>query len=40
VLWAVALTICYLHGAVERILTQTKNLSQWLMLAGMVAAWR
>ena len=33
----VALLICYLHGSVERILTQTKNLSQWLMLAGMVA---
>lgn len=33
----VALTICYAHGTVERILTQTKNLSQWLMLAGMVA---
>lgn len=33
----VALSICYLHGTVERILTQTKNLSHWLMLAGMVA---
>ena len=33
----VALTICYAHGSVERILTQTKNLSQWLMLAGLVA---
>lgn len=33
----VALGICYLHGTVERILTQTKNLSQWLMLAGVVA---
>ena len=33
----VSLTICYLHGTVERILTQTKNLSHWLMLAGMVA---
>lgn len=34
---AVGLMICYGHGTVERILTQTKNLSQWLMLAGMVA---
>jgi O-antigen ligase len=34
----VALAICYLHGTVERILTQTKNLSQWLMLAGMAVA--
>ena len=33
----IALAICYAHGTVERILTQTKNLSQWLMLAGMVA---
>jgi len=33
----VVLAICYGHGMVERILTQTKNLSQWLMLAGMVA---
>jgi hypothetical protein len=33
----VSLTICYAHGMVERILTQTKNLSHWLMLAGMVA---
>lgn len=33
----VALSICYLHGMVERILTQTKNLSHWLMLAGMVS---
>ncbi len=33
----VGLAICYMHGTVERILTQTKNLSQWLMLAGMVA---
>ncbi len=29
-------TICYLHGTVERILMQTKNLSHWRMLAGMV----
>ncbi|CAN5862623.1 hypothetical protein BH11VER1_BH11VER1_19920 [soil metagenome] len=34
---ALALLICYLHGTVERILTQTKNLSHWLMLAGMVS---
>lgn len=33
----VGLTICYSHGTVERVLTQTKNLSHWLMLAGMVA---
>lgn len=33
----VALSICYFHGTVERILTQTKNLSHWLMLAGMVS---
>jgi hypothetical protein len=33
----VALAICYPHGMVERILTQTKNLSHWLMLAGMLA---
>jgi O-antigen ligase len=34
---AVGLLICYGHGTVERILTQTKNLSEWLMLSGMVA---
>lgn len=33
----VALMICYPHGMVERILTQTKNLSHWLLLAGMVS---
>jgi O-antigen ligase len=33
----VALAICYLHGTVERILTQPKNLSQWLLLAGLGA---
>lgn len=33
----VALSICYLHGTVERILTQPKNLAQWLILAGMAA---
>ena len=33
----VALAICYPHGLVERILTQTKNLSLWLLLAGMVS---
>ena len=31
----VALSICYAHGLVERILTQTKNLSQWMILVGM-----
>lgn len=34
---AVGLMVCYGHGMVERILTQTKNLSQWLMFAGMIA---
>lgn len=33
----VALSILYLHGTVERVLTQTKNFSHWLMLAGMAA---
>ncbi len=33
----VALCICYAQGLVERILTQTKNLSHWLLLAGMIA---
>jgi O-antigen ligase len=33
----IGLLICYGHGTVERILTQTKNLSHWLMLAGMGA---
>lgn len=33
----VALSVCYLQGTVERILTQTKNLSHWLMLSGMVS---
>ncbi len=33
----VALAICYPHGLVERILTQTKNLSHWLLLAGMLS---
>ncbi len=33
----IALLICYPHGLVERILTQTKNLSHWLMLVGMLA---
>lgn len=33
----IGLTICYSHGTVERILTQTKNLSHWLMLVGLVA---
>jgi len=30
----VALVITYLHCTVERVLTQTKNLSLWLMMAG------
>jgi hypothetical protein len=33
----VALAITYLHGTVERVLTQTKNLSMWLMFAGFLA---
>lgn len=33
----VALTLTYLHGTVERVLSQTKNLSLWLMCAGCVA---
>ncbi len=33
----VALTITYLHGTVERVLTQTKNLSAWLVFAGVLA---
>lgn len=34
----IGLCICYLHGTVERILTQTKNLAQWMMICGTVAA--
>lgn len=34
----VAFGICYLHGTVERILTQTKNLAQWMIFCGMLAA--
>ena len=33
----VALTLTYLHGSVERILSQTKNLSAWLIFAGFMA---
>lgn len=33
----IALLLCYLHGTVERILTQTKNLSQWMILVGLGA---
>ncbi len=38
----VMLTLCYAHGMVERILTQPKNLSMWLLLAGMLGGmeWR
>ncbi len=32
-----ALVLTYLHGSVERCLTQTKNLSAWLMFAGFLA---
>ncbi len=34
----IGLAICYLHGTVERILTQTKNLAQWMMICGTVSA--
>jgi len=34
----VTLSVCYLHGMVERILTQTKNLSFWMVLCGLIAA--
>ncbi len=33
----IGLALCYTHGLVERILTQTKNLSHWLLLAGLLA---
>jgi len=33
----VALTLIYIHGTVERVLTQTKNLSEWLIFAGCLA---
>ena len=33
----VALALTYLHGTVERVLTQTKNLSAWLIFAGFMA---
>ncbi len=33
----VALALMYLHGAVERVLSQTKNLSAWLIFAGFMA---
>lgn len=33
----VALALTYLHGTVERVLTQTKNLALWLMFAGFAA---
>ena len=34
----VTLGICYMHGTVERILTQTKNMSFWLLMCGLIAA--
>lgn len=34
----IALIICYSQGTVERILTQTKNFSHWLMLCGLAAS--
>jgi hypothetical protein len=33
----VALALMYLHGSVERVLSQTKNLSAWLIFAGLMA---
>ena len=33
----VALGLMYLHGSVERVLSQTKNLSAWLIFAGFMA---
>ena len=33
----VALSLTYFHGTVERVLTQTKNLAMWLILAGCLA---
>jgi len=33
----VALTLTYLHGTVERVLTQTKNLSMWLIFVGFLS---
>ena len=33
----VALGLMYLHGSVERVLSQTKNLSAWLIFAGFLA---
>ncbi len=34
----VALALTYIHGSVERVLTQTKNLSAWLIFAGFAAS--
>ena len=33
----VALALTYLHGTVERVLSQTKNLSAWLLVSGFMA---
>ena len=33
----VALMITYFHGQVERVLTQTKNLTTWIMLCALLA---
>jgi hypothetical protein len=33
----VALTLTYGHGTVERVLSQTKNMAAWLILAGLMA---
>jgi O-antigen ligase len=34
---AVALAITYFHGQVERVLTQTKNLTTWVMICALVS---
>jgi hypothetical protein len=33
----IALTITYIHGKVERVLTQTKNMTTWIMLCALVS---
>jgi hypothetical protein len=34
---SLALALIYVHSSLERVLTQTKNLSQWFLLLGLVA---
>jgi hypothetical protein len=33
----VAFAITYVHGQVERVLTQTKNLTTWIMLCALLS---